>query len=114
MILLSFLLGMVLCGLTLALLHEDDARMTEKFGAAGASFSAWCAFGMLIMAGLYGLGLVLPALAAITVLIARKSRVSQRLSPLAPYKLPLGIGALLGSILTWIGVLNLMEDLPNV
>ncbi|MFY0690694.1 MAG: hypothetical protein JXR14_02080 [Paracoccaceae bacterium] len=114
MILWSFLAGMAFCGLTLALLHADDARMTDKFAAAGATFSAWCAFGMLLMAGLYGLGLVVPGLAALAVLGARKSKLGLWLTPLAPYKLPLGIGALLGSILTWIGVLNLMEDLPNV
>ena len=105
---------MVLCCVTLALLRVDDARMTDKFGAAGAAFSAWGAFGMLIMAGVYGLGLVIPGLAALAVLAARKSNLGHWLSPLAHYKLPLGIGALLGSILTWIGVLNLMEDLPNV
>ena len=111
MILLSFLIGMTFCGVTLALIRAEDTF--DKFGSAAAMFSAWCAFGMLLMAGAYGLGLVLPALVGGTVLALRSTDTfGQRLHPLASYKLPFGVGALLCSILAWIGVLNLMEEIP--
>lgn len=111
MILGAFLIGMVLCALTLALIAQEET--TDKFGSAVAMFAAWCAFGMLLMGGTWGLGLVLPAFAAAIVLVARNKKFGQRISALAPYKLPLGVGALVCSVLTWIGVLNLMEELPN-
>ncbi len=113
MILVAFALGMVLCAVVLSLIRaEDGGRTTDKFGSAVTQFSAWCAFGMLIMGGTYGLGLVVPAAAAAAVLILRSSSFGQQISALAPLKMPLGIGALLASVLTWIGVLNLMEDIP--
>ncbi|SDX10104.1 hypothetical protein [Litoreibacter albidus] len=111
MILAAFLIGMTLCGVTLALIRAEDTY--DKFGSAGAMFSAWCAFGMLLMAGVYGLGLVLPAIAGGLVLALRSTDTfGQRLHALASYKLPLGVGALLCSVLAWIGVLNLMEEIP--
>ena len=114
MILAAFLLGMALCALALSLIAaNDEARTTDKFGAAVAQFSAWCAFGMLLMAGTYGLGLVIPAVTAAFVLFLRSTRFGRRISALDPFKMPLGIGALVASVVTWIGVLNLMEDIPN-
>lgn len=114
MILAAFIIGMALCALVLSLIRvEDSARVTDKFGSAVAQFASWCAFGMLFMAGTYGLGLVVPALAAAAVLVLRSTSFGQRISALASYKMPLGIGALLASVVTWIGVLNLMEDIPN-
>ncbi len=111
MILVAFLLGMALCGITLALIRVEDTF--DKFGSAAAMFSAWCAFGMLLMAGVYGLGLVLPAIAGGLVLALRSTDTfGHRLSALASYKLPLGVGALLCSVLTWVGILNLMEEIP--
>ena len=111
MILAAFLIGMTLCGVTLALIRAEDTY--DKFGSAAAMFSAWCAFGMLLMAGVYGLGLVLPAIAGAIVLTLRSTETfGQRLGALASYKLPLGVGALLCSVLAWIGVLNLMEVIP--
>lgn len=110
MILAAFLIGMTLCGITLALIRAEDTF--DKFGSAIAMFSAWCAFGMLLMAGVYGLGLVLPAIAGGLVLVLRTQTFGQRLHALASYKLPLGVGALLCSVLAWIGVLNLMEEIP--
>lgn len=111
MILVAFLLGMTLCGVTLALIRTEDTF--DKFGSAAAMFSAWCAFGMLLMAGVYGLGLVLPAIAGAVVLTLRSTDTfGQWLAALASYKLPLGVGALLCSILAWIGILNLMEEIP--
>jgi len=107
----AFLIGMVLCGLTLALIKVEDT--SDKFGSAVAMFAAWCAFGMLLMGGTWGLGLVLPAIAAAIVLTLRTDTIGQRLHALAAYKMPLSIGALLCSVATWVGVLNLMEDLPN-
>lgn len=111
MILVAFLLGMVLCAVTLALIVVEDT--TDKFGSAIAMFTAWCAFGMLLMGGTWGLGLVLPAVAAAVVLVLRNETFGNRVRALAAYKLPLSVGALLCSVATWIGVLNLMEDLPN-
>ncbi|PTX57120.1 hypothetical protein C8N43_1786 [Litoreibacter ponti] len=111
MILGAFLIGMVLCALTLALIKVEDTR--DKFGSAVAMFAAWCAFGMLLMGGTWGLGLVLPAIAAAIVLVLRNETFGRSIQALSAYKLPLGVGALVCSVLTWIGVLNLMEDLPN-
>jgi hypothetical protein len=112
MILTAFFIGMALCGITLALIHVEDTF--DKFGSAAAMFSAWCAFGMLLMAGVYGLGLVLPAITGALVLTLRSTDTfGQRLAALASYKLPLGVGALLCSVLAWVGVLNLMEEIPN-
>lgn len=111
MILAAFLVGMTLCALTLALIKVEDT--TDKFGSAVAMFAAWCAFGMLLMGGTWGLGLVLPAIAAAIVLVLRNETFGKAVSALAAYKLPLSVGALLCSVATWIGVLNLMEDLPN-
>lgn len=113
MILWGFLIGMVFCAAALSLLYVNDHRVADKFGSAGTMFTAWCAFGMLLMAGTYGLGLLIPGLVAATVLVARKSRLGQWLSPLSPYKLPLGVAALICSIVAWLGVLNLMKELPN-
>lgn len=114
MILWAFLIGMVLCALALRLLRtEDGAQMTDKFGSAVTHFAAWSAFGMLLMGGTYGLGIVIPGLVAAAVLVFRNSNMVPTLSGLAPFKMPLGIGALLASVATWIGVLNLMEDIPN-
>ena len=113
MIVTSFLLGMALCAVAFLLIRADETRMMDKFGAAAASFANWSAFGMLLMAGTYGLGLVIPALTASAVLVTRTMKFGDRFSTLARYKLPCAIGALLASIVCWIGVLNLMEDLPN-
>ncbi len=113
MIVTSFLLGMAFCAVAFLLIRADETRMVDKFGAAIAMFASWCAFGMLLMAGTYGLGLVLPALTASAVLVTRTLNFGDRLSALARYKLPAAIGALLASIVCWIGVLNLMEELPN-
>ena len=114
MILWAFLIGMALCGLTLALIRaEDGARDTDKFGSAVAMFAAWCAFGMLLMGGTWGLGIVIPGLIAAVVLVLRTTTFGKVASPLAPYKMPLGIGALVCSVLVWVGVLNMMEGLPN-
>lgn len=114
MILWAFLIGMVLCALSLRIIRsEDDARGTDKFASAVTQFSAWCAFGMLLIGGTWGLGIVLPGLVAAAVLMFRNSNLSPALSALVPYKMPLGIGALIACVATWIGVLNLMEELPN-
>ncbi len=114
MILWAFLIGMVLCALALRIIRaEDVARVTDKFGSAVTQFAAWCAFGMLLMGGTWGLGIVIPGLTAAAVIMFRNSDLSPRLPALAPYKMPLGIAALLASVATWIGVLNLMEDIPN-
>lgn len=113
MILWGFLLGMAFCAAALSLLHANDHRVADKFGSAGTMFTAWCAFGMLLMAGTYGLGLLIPGLTGAAVLVARTSKLGAWLSPLAHYKFPLGIAALVCSIAAWIGVLNLMEELPN-
>ena len=113
MILTAFLIGMTLCALALSLIRAEDAAPSDKFGAAVAQFSAWCAFGMLLMAGTYGLGLVIPAITAALVLSLRSTSFGQRIAALASFKMPLGIGALVASVVTWIGVLNLMEDIPN-
>ncbi|MEM9432792.1 MAG: hypothetical protein AAGA12_02630 [Pseudomonadota bacterium] len=114
MIFWSFLIGMLFCGLSLTLLHAEGARSGDKFGSAGTMFSAWCAFGMLLMAGTYGLGLVIPALVAAAVLVLRGSSLGTRIMPIAKYKFPLGVAALLSSVVAWLGVLNLMEEIPNV
>jgi len=111
MILGAFLLGMALCGLTLALIHAEDSH--DKFGSAVAMFAAWCAFGMLLMGGTWGIGIVIPGLLAALVLMIRTTKFGAVISPLAPYKMPLGIGALICSVLVWLGVLNMMEGLPN-
>lgn len=113
MIVSAFVLGMLLCGLTLSLLRVPASASEDKFGSAIAMFCAWCAFGMLLMAGLYGLGLVIPGLAAAAILIGLKFDFGERLQPLVSYKLPLGIGAILCSVFAWIGILNLLEELPN-
>ncbi|GFE65450.1 hypothetical protein [Litoreibacter roseus] len=113
MILWAFLAGMVACGITLSLLQLEEGAADDKFGSAVAMFAAWCAFGMLLMAGTYGLGLLVPGLTGAAVLVLRKTQLAGVLRPLSPYKMPLGIGALLASVVTWIGVLNLMEDIPN-
>jgi len=113
MIATSFLLGMALCAAAFLLIRADENRMVDKFGAAMAMFAAWCAFGMLLMAGTYGLGLLIPGTTAAAVLVVRTLNFGDRLSALARYKLPVAIGALLCSIVAWIGVLNMMEELPN-
>ncbi|WP_298261104.1 hypothetical protein [uncultured Litoreibacter sp.] len=111
MILAAFLTGMTFCGLALALIRAEDTF--DKFGSAAAMFCAWCAFGMLLMAGLYGLGLVLPAIAGAAVLALRSTDTfGRRLHALASYKLPIGVAALLCSVAAWIGILNLMEEIP--
>lgn len=114
MIATSFLLGMAFCAAAFLLIKADDGRMVDKFGAAAASFIAWCAFGMLIMAGTYGLGLLVPGTASAAVLMLRQMNFAKRLTPFATYKLPLSLAALVSSLAAWIGVLNLMEGLPNV
>lgn len=115
MILVAFIIGMILCGAVLAILHAERSEgVDDKFGSAVAMFAGWAAFGMLIMGGTYALGLLIPGALAAAVLVLRTSKFGQVLSPLAPMKLPLSIGALIASLLTWIGVLNLMEDIPNV
>lgn len=111
MILWAFLIGMVLCALTLALIAADDGA--DKFGSAVAMFCGWCAFGMLLMGGTWGLGLLVPALSAALVLVLRTPKFGELISPLASLKMPLGIAALVSSVVVWVGVLNLMEDLPN-
>ncbi len=111
MILVAFLIGMALCAVTLALIHAEDSG--DKFGSAVAMFAAWCAFGMLLMGGTWGLGIVIPGLIAAVVLVLRTTTFGKALCPLAPYKMPLGIGALVCSVLVWVGVLNMMEGLPN-
>lgn len=112
MILWAFLIGMSICGVTLALLRIDQRG--DKFASAIASFATWCAFGMLLLAGTYGLGLVIPAITAALVLTFYKLDLERWLTPLASYKMPLGVGALICSVAAWIGVLNLMEEIPNV
>ncbi len=111
MILWGFLIGMALCALTLALIHAEDTG--DKFGSAVAMFAGWCAFGMLLMGGTWGLGIVIPGLAAAAVLVLRTTKFGKAISALAPYKMPLGIGALVCSVAVWLGVLNMMEGLPN-
>ena len=111
MILWGFFIGMTLCAVTLALIHAEDTG--DKFGSAVAMFAAWCAFGMLLMGGTWGLGIVIPGLLAAVVLVLRTTKFGTVISPLAPYKMPLGIGALVCSVLVWVGVLNMMEGLPN-
>ncbi|WP_298293208.1 hypothetical protein [uncultured Litoreibacter sp.] len=111
MILAAFIIGMALCAMTLALIHAEDSG--DKFGSAVAMFAAWCAFGMLLMGGTWGLGIVIPGLLAAVVLVLRTTNFGTAISPLAPYKMPLGIGALVCSVLVWVGVLNMMEGLPN-
>ncbi|WP_298359822.1 hypothetical protein [uncultured Litoreibacter sp.] len=111
MILAAFIIGMALCAMTLALIHAEDSG--DKFGSAVAMFAAWCAFGMLLMGGTWGLGIVIPGLLAAVVLVLRTTNLGTAISPLAPYKMPLGIGALVCSVLVWVGVLNMMEGLPN-
>ncbi len=111
MILWAFLIGMALCGITLSLIAHEDGM--DKFGSAVAMFAAWCAFGMLLMGGSWGLGIVVPGLAAAAVLVLRTTRFGAGIAPLAAYKMPLGVAALACSVLVWLGVLNLMEDIPN-
>ncbi len=111
MIVSAFVLGMLLCGLTLALLRVPASATEDKFGSAIAMFCAWCAFGMLLMAGLYGLGL--PALGGAAVLVGLKLNSGEWLGPLVQFKLPLGVGAIMCSVLAWIGILNLLEEIPN-
>lgn len=111
MILAAFLSGMAFCAVTLALIHAEDSG--DKFGSAVAMFAGWCAFGMLLMGGTWGLGIVIPGLAAAMVLVLRTTTFGEMISPLAPYKMPFGIGALICSVLVWLGVLNMMEGLPN-
>ncbi|MEM9585015.1 MAG: hypothetical protein AAGA08_18035 [Pseudomonadota bacterium] len=111
MIFWAFLIGMALCALTLSLIAHEGSE--DKFGSAVAMFSGWCAFGMLLMGGTWGLGIVLPGMVAALVLVLRTTRFGKVLSPLASYKMPLGIGALLCSVTVWLGVLNMMEGLPN-
>ncbi|MEM7472664.1 MAG: hypothetical protein AAF340_15045 [Pseudomonadota bacterium] len=111
MIFWAFIVGMALCALTLSLIAHEDSH--DKFGAAVAMFSAWCAFGMLLMGGTWGLGIVLPGIAAALVMVLRTTTFGKRISALAPYKMPFGIGALMCSVLVWLGVLNMMEGLPN-
>lgn len=113
MIVTAFVLGMCLSGLTLAIVRQRDYATDDKFGSAIASFAAWCAFGMLLIAGMYALGLVIPAVTGAAVLTVMRFDFGGRLWPVADYKLPLGVGAVLCSVLTWIGILNLLEDLPN-
>lgn len=113
MILWGFLVGQLLCGLGLALLNSQPERLDDKFGSAVAAFSLWCAFGMLMMAGTYGLGLLIPGLSGAAVLTLRKAPIGAAVAPLAPHKIPLGLGALVASVVTWLGVLNLVKELPN-
>lgn len=112
MILAAFLLGMILCTLTLALIRAEDNAPRDKFGSAVAMFTGWCAFFMLLMAGAYGLGLVLPAIAGAIVLALRTPKFGKAIIALAIYKLPLGVGALICSVVAWVGILNLMEEIP--
>lgn len=111
MIVWAFVVGMVFCAVTLALIRAEDTG--DKFGSAVAMFSAWCAFAMLLMGGTWGLGIVIPGLLGAMVLAARTVKFGRLLAPLAPYKMPLGIAALVSSVAVWIGVLNQMEGLPN-
>ena len=111
MILGAFIIGMALCAVTLSLIHTEDS--SDKFGSAVAMFAAWCAFGMLLMGGTWGIGIVIPGLLAALVLMIRTTKFGEMISPLAPYKMPFGIGALVCSGLVWLGVLNMMEGLPN-
>ena len=111
MILWGFIIGMALCGVTLALIHAEDTG--DKFGSAVAMFAAWCAFAMLLMGGSWALGIVIPGVLGALVLVLRTTMFGKRLTPLAPYKMPLGIAALVSSVEVWIGVLNQMEGLPN-
>lgn len=111
MIFWAFLIGMALCGVTLALIHAEDGY--DKFGGAVAMFTAWCAFGMLLLGGTMAIGIVIPGIAAALVLALRVTKFGKLLSPLASYKMPLGIGALLCSAVVWVGVLNLIKGLSN-
>lgn len=111
MILWAFVIGMTLCAVTLALIHVEDSA--DKFGSAVAMFAAWCAFGILLMGGSWGLGIVIPGVLGAMVLVLRTTKFGKLAAPLAPYKMPLGIAALVSSVAVWIGVLNQMEGLPN-
>lgn len=111
MILTGFLIGMALCGMVLALLQLEDSH--DKFGSAVAMFCGWCAFGMLLMGGTWALGIVIPGLAAAAVLVFRTLKFDGAVRPFSPYKMPLGIAALVSSVVVWVGVLNKMEGLPN-
>jgi hypothetical protein len=111
MILASFLIGMALCAVVLALLKMEDTH--DKFGSAVAMFCGWCAFGMLLMGGTWALGIVVPGLVAAAVLLFRGLKLGGAVRPLSPYKMPLGIAALVSSVVVWVGVLNRMEGLPN-
>lgn len=113
MIVTSFVLGMGLCSVAFLLIQAEETVIVDKFGAASATFVAWCAFSMLLMAGLYGLGIILPTLVGACVLASRKLKFSEGFAPFAKHKMPAAIGALLCSVGAWIGVLNLMEDIPN-
>jgi hypothetical protein len=113
MIAASFFIGMALCAAAFLLIRADASRMVDKFGAAIALFTSWCAFGMLLMAGTYGLGLLIPGTTAAAVLVVRTTKFGNKLTAFARYKLPAAIGALLCSLVAWIGVLNMMEVLPN-
>lgn len=113
MIVTGFAIGMCLSGLTLLILRQTEFATDDKFGSAIASFAAWCAFGMLVIAGSFALGLLIPGLAAAAILTVLRFDFGHRLRPIARYKLPLGVGAVLCSVLTWIGILNLLEELPN-
>lgn len=111
MILWAFVIGMSLCAVTLALIHAEDTG--DKFGSAVAMFAGWCAFAMLLMGGTWGLGIVIPGLLGALVLVLRTTKFGELLMPLSPYKMPLGVAALVSSVAVWIGVLNKMEGLPN-
>ena len=111
MILWSFIIGMILSGCVLSLIAVEETQ--DKFGSAVAMFAGWCAFGMLLMGGTWGLGIVMPGLIAAAVLVLRTTTLGKMISPLAPFKMPLGIGALVCSVVLWLGVLNRMEGLPN-
>lgn len=111
MIFWGFLIGMALCALTLSLIAHEGGE--DKFGSAVAMFSGWCAFGMLLMGGTWGLGIVIPGLLGAVVLVLRTTTFGKVISPLANYKMPFGIGALVCSVAVWLGVLNKMEGLPN-
>ena len=111
MILGAFLIGMCLCALTLMLIRVEDT--SDKFASAVAMFSAWCGFGMLMIAGLWGLGLPIPLAAGALVLGLRFTNLGNRLPAFAAYKMPLGVAALVACVATWIGVLNLMKEFSN-
>lgn len=128
MILAAFLVGMALSGITLLLIRAEDGAAPDKFGSAVAMFCGWCAFAMLLAAGTYTMGIVLPTLLGAAVLVARfynlgaykpgsynfgSYNFGDAMGALAQYKLPLGVGALLCSATAWIGILNLMEGIPN-